>query len=298
MPVSTGIRQGDSLSPILFNIIMDEIIKEVKTAGRRYRMGKHEFKIVCYADDAVVISEDEDILQKLLHRFETVAGKFNMIISKQKTQSFTIAREPRRCKLNNGNVEITRADALAREGRSLRYIAEMFRVAKSTIQDALRRLREIGSYDRTTRGNNGSRRSIYYAVDRHLTTHGVRERLEVTLNTHAYGEDVEEGIKINGVTISNFRYADDAVLVADSMEGLQTLLDQMVEKCQEHGTKINTKKTKYMIISKNPVNDGDFVVDNEPLKRAEKLNYLGTTINDKWDHSTEIKCRIEKRKTS
>ncbi|XP_056641765.1 uncharacterized protein LOC130448413 [Diorhabda sublineata] len=76
-----------------------EIIKEVKTAGRGYRMGKHEFKIVCYADDAVVISEDEDNLQKLLHRFETVAGEFNMIISKQKTQSLTIAREPRRCKL-------------------------------------------------------------------------------------------------------------------------------------------------------------------------------------------------------
>lgn len=99
IPVSTGIRQGDSLSPVLFNVIMDQIISEVKTAGKGYRMGKKEFKIICYADDAVIISEDEDNLQRLLYRFETAANKLNMTISVQKTQSLTISKEPRRCKL-------------------------------------------------------------------------------------------------------------------------------------------------------------------------------------------------------
>lgn len=31
--ITSGIRQDDSLSPILFNLIIDEIIKEVKTVG-------------------------------------------------------------------------------------------------------------------------------------------------------------------------------------------------------------------------------------------------------------------------
>lgn len=31
IPVSIGFRKGDSLSPIFFNVIMNEITKEVKT---------------------------------------------------------------------------------------------------------------------------------------------------------------------------------------------------------------------------------------------------------------------------
>lgn len=40
IPMASGMRQGDSLSSILFNLspIMDEIIKEVKKSGRGFRM--------------------------------------------------------------------------------------------------------------------------------------------------------------------------------------------------------------------------------------------------------------------
>lgn len=47
----------------------------------------------------MVMLQDEDNLHKILYRFETVAGKFNMIVSTQNTQSFAISREPKKCKL-------------------------------------------------------------------------------------------------------------------------------------------------------------------------------------------------------
>ena len=62
-------------------------------------MGNKEIKICCYADDVVLISEDEDNLQRLLFRFQNIAEKFNMAISIEKTQSLTVNKEPKRCKL-------------------------------------------------------------------------------------------------------------------------------------------------------------------------------------------------------
>ena len=49
IPAGNGIRQGDSLSPLLFNIIMDEIIKKV-SKFRGYKMGEKKINILCYAD--------------------------------------------------------------------------------------------------------------------------------------------------------------------------------------------------------------------------------------------------------
>ncbi|KAI4473472.1 hypothetical protein M0804_015332 [Polistes exclamans] len=47
----------------------------------------------------VIMSEDEDDLQRMLYKFEKTASKLNMTISVQKTESLTISKEPRRCKL-------------------------------------------------------------------------------------------------------------------------------------------------------------------------------------------------------
>lgn len=38
-------------------------------------MGQEETKIQCYADDAVLLAENEDDLQRLLHQFNMTAKK-------------------------------------------------------------------------------------------------------------------------------------------------------------------------------------------------------------------------------
>lgn len=52
-----------------------------------------------------------------------------------------------------------------------------------------------------------------------------------------------EGVKIGGEVISTIRYADDTVILAESLEDLQILVNAVNMECQQMGIDINTKKT-------------------------------------------------------
>jgi len=69
--IKNGVRQGNSLSPMLFNLIMDKIIANLpKELG--YRMGKVPINIICYADDVVLIADSEENLQTLLQYLDLI----------------------------------------------------------------------------------------------------------------------------------------------------------------------------------------------------------------------------------
>ena len=72
---------------MIFNLVMDRIINHVKGVGLGYRMGQTEFQILCYADDAVLIAESEDNLQRMLFEFNQTANKYNISIPKTKSMT-------------------------------------------------------------------------------------------------------------------------------------------------------------------------------------------------------------------
>lgn len=111
-------------------------------------------------------------------------------------------------------------------------------------------------------------------------------------------QQAQEGIVINGVTLNNLRYADDTVLMADSLEGLIRLLHSVTEACSLSGLTLNTKKTKYMIISKQQIIDTGIQVNGIQLERVKKFTYLGHTLDEQWDHTVEIRCRIERARAA
>ena len=53
-------------------------------------------------------------------------------------------------------------------------------------------------------------------------------------------EDME-GITFNGINITDIRYADDAVIMADKRKKLQRMIDRLNETCKEYGMELNIK---------------------------------------------------------
>ena len=59
-------------------------------------------------------------------------------------------------------------------------------------------------------------------------------------------DETQAGIKIARRHISNVRYADDTILMAESEEELKSLLMKVKEESEKIGLKLNIQKTKIM----------------------------------------------------
>ena len=59
---------------------------------------------------------------------------------------------------------------------------------------------------------------------------------------NAWLDDSQAGIKISGRNISNLRYTDDTILMAESKE-LKSLLMNVKEESEKVGLKLNIRKT-------------------------------------------------------
>ena len=59
-------------------------------------------------------------------------------------------------------------------------------------------------------------------------------------------DESQDGIKIPGKNINNFKYADDTTLMAESKEELKSLLMKVKEEREQAGLKFNIQKPKIM----------------------------------------------------
>ena len=57
-------------------------------------------------------------------------------------------------------------------------------------------------------------------------------------------DKVQAGFKVAKRNINNLRYADDTTLMAESEEGLKSLLMKMREESEKAGLKLSIQKTK------------------------------------------------------
>ena len=96
--------------------------------------------------------------------------------------------------------------------------------------------------------------------------------------------EAQAGIKIAGRDISNFRYADDTTLMAESEEELKNLL-KVKEGSEKVGLKFNIQKTKLM--ASGPITA--WQIDGETVETVADFIFFGSKITVDGDCSHEIK---------
>ena len=101
-------------------------------------------------------------------------------------------------------------------------------------------------------------------------------------------EEVQAGIKIAGRNINNLRYADDTTLMAESEEGLKSLLMKVKVESEKVGLKLNIQKTK--IMASSPTTSWE--IDGETVETMSDFIFGGSNITADGDCSHEIKRRL------
>ena len=94
---------------------------------------------------------------------------------------------------------------------------------------------------------------------------------------NAWLDEVQAGIKIAGRNISNFRYADDTTLMAESEEELKSLLMNVKEESEKAGLKLNIQKTK--IMASSPITS--WQIEEETMEIVTDY-FLGLQNHCRW----------------
>ena len=104
-------------------------------------------------------------------------------------------------------------------------------------------------------------------------------------------EDYEGGIEIGGVKISNMRYADDIVLVAETREELQRMVELVEEQCSRYELVINRDKTKCMKIGREREALNIQLAGGE-VEQVNEFKYLGVYFTEDGKMERTVQDRI------
>lgn len=126
IPVKNGIRQGDGLSPILFNLVFENLLRPLsaRTEEDGYTIKKAydnhgaplRLAALAYADDLVLIGRDAKALQNLLNTAERGANWLGFSFKNAKSATFHLhCKQGRRVRSTIFNINGCRIPTMSRD---------------------------------------------------------------------------------------------------------------------------------------------------------------------------------------
>ena len=94
--ISSGVRQGDNLSPNLFSLSINELAVELKNLNIGIDINGKTVCTLFYADDIVLFTENEKDLQRLIEHVHKWCNKWKMFVNSEKIKvvHFRNSRKP------------------------------------------------------------------------------------------------------------------------------------------------------------------------------------------------------------
>ena len=92
-PSDIGVRQGDVLSPTLFSLFVNDLANEIKQLQCGVKLDDMDISILLYADDIVLIAENEKSLQRMLDKLNSWCSSSRLDVNCAKSQVIHFRKE-------------------------------------------------------------------------------------------------------------------------------------------------------------------------------------------------------------
>jgi hypothetical protein len=109
IPTRKGLRQGDSLACLLFNLALEKVVRTagIQTNGTIFYKS---VQLLAYADDIDIIARSQAALKEAFISLERAAGEMGLKINEEKTKYLTTRvnknkNQPKHCQIENFNFE-------------------------------------------------------------------------------------------------------------------------------------------------------------------------------------------------
>jgi len=117
--VATGLRQDDALSPILFNIALEKVIREIGMDQEGVKIGEANIGLLTYVDDLVLLVENKDQLKRQSKKLIENAKRIGLEINTEKTEYIVVQRK---VPFNNQNSRLKVEDHTFKRTQQFKYL--------------------------------------------------------------------------------------------------------------------------------------------------------------------------------